>query len=300
VRVVVDGAGASVETRDYYPFGLRMPGRSTTEGTPAKEDYTGHELDAQTQLHYAGARYYLSAYGRWTTTDPILMEQGPNKLLKDGKVQAFSMSAYNYSFNNPINLRDASGKWPTPWDIADFGFVAQSIYAAWSDPSASNIGWAAFDVVAAAAPVVPSSGYFRGGAKLLSEGGEAARALLPRMSSKSRELISELAEQGVKHSPGDILRIGRNSAGKTVFLETGSSKAGLQHILERHGDQFADRGIDASQVGDAVFKAVTEGKVVGRQGRGRPIYEVKIDDEVHRIAVTVADNGFIVGANPAK
>jgi len=112
----------------------------------------------------------MAVLGRWTTTDPILMEQGPNKLLKDGKVQAFSMSAYNYSFNNPINLRDESGKWPTPWDIVDFSFAAQSIYAAWSDPSTSNIGWATFDVVAAAAPGLPSSGYFRGGAKLLTQG----------------------------------------------------------------------------------------------------------------------------------
>lgn len=54
VRAVVDGSGAAVETRDYYPFGLRMPGRSTTEGTPAAEDFTGHERDAQTGWHYAG------------------------------------------------------------------------------------------------------------------------------------------------------------------------------------------------------------------------------------------------------
>jgi len=38
----------------------------------------------------------MAVLGRWTTTDPILMEQGPNKLLKDGKVQAFSMSGERY------------------------------------------------------------------------------------------------------------------------------------------------------------------------------------------------------------
>jgi hypothetical protein len=36
----VDARGDVKETRDYYPFGLRMPGRSTVEGTPAAEDYT--------------------------------------------------------------------------------------------------------------------------------------------------------------------------------------------------------------------------------------------------------------------
>ena len=36
-----------VETRGYYPFGLRMPGRSVTPDTETEEDYTGHELDGE-------------------------------------------------------------------------------------------------------------------------------------------------------------------------------------------------------------------------------------------------------------
>ncbi|WP_353562788.1 RHS repeat-associated core domain-containing protein [Longimonas sp.] len=42
-----------------------MPGRTLAQGPRADEDYTGHELDAETGLHYAGARYYMSAIGRW-------------------------------------------------------------------------------------------------------------------------------------------------------------------------------------------------------------------------------------------
>ena len=60
-----------------------------TPGTETAEDYTGHELDGETGMHYAGARYYMSALGRWNGPDPILREQSPAKLLKDGKVQAF-------------------------------------------------------------------------------------------------------------------------------------------------------------------------------------------------------------------
>ena len=112
-----------------------VPGRSMTPGTETAEDYTGHELDAeansfagQTGMHYAGARYYMSALGRWNGPDPILGEQSPAKLLKDGKVQAFSMSAYTYSFNNPANLRDETGKWPTPDTFLDIGFIAYDVY----------------------------------------------------------------------------------------------------------------------------------------------------------------------------
>ena len=86
-----------MEARDYYPFGLRMPGRSVTAGTPAVEDYTGHELDSETGMHYAGARYYMGALGRWTSTDP-LADDFP------------AWSPYNYAENNPLGLVDPDGQ----------------------------------------------------------------------------------------------------------------------------------------------------------------------------------------------
>ena len=48
------------------------------------------------------------------------------------------------------------------------------------------------------------------------------------------------------------------------------------------------------------MKAVMEGRRVGYQGSdtGRPIYEISINGHTQRIAVTVGDNGYIVGANP--
>jgi hypothetical protein len=55
-RVVVDGAGEVTDATDSYAFGLRMPGRVLVNGTPTQEGYTGHELDAESDLNYAGAR----------------------------------------------------------------------------------------------------------------------------------------------------------------------------------------------------------------------------------------------------
>ena len=90
------------------------------------------------------------------------------------------------------------------------------------------------------------------------------------------------------------------SSGKVVFLETGNSKAGLQHIIEEHGSQLAQMGGAEAQIPGVVMRAVSEGKLVGYQGNGagRPIYELNIDGQTQRIAVTVSDNGFVVGANP--
>ncbi|WP_407311121.1 hemagglutinin repeat-containing protein [Pseudomonas sp. nanlin1] len=56
----------------------------------------------------------------------------------------------------------------------------------------------------------------------------------------------------------------------------------------------------AAEIPGVVMRAVSEGKLVGYQGSGvgRPIYEIKINDQTQRIAVTVGDNGLVVGANP--
>src|SRR5690625_767764 len=71
VRVVVNSSGTVLETRDYYPYGLERPGRSYLSGTKAKENFTGHERDAETGMLYAGARYYMPNIGRWTSVDPL-------------------------------------------------------------------------------------------------------------------------------------------------------------------------------------------------------------------------------------
>ena len=104
--------------------GLRMPDRTLAEASSAKEDYAGHERDAETGLHYAGARYYMSALGRWTSVDPILQEQSARKLLEQD-ARLLAMSPYNYTYDNPVNLLDPDGKTPILGAIigagADYG-----------------------------------------------------------------------------------------------------------------------------------------------------------------------------------
>ena len=97
IRAVLDGGGGVRETRDYYPFGLPMPGRYEKGSPPTQEDYTGHVKDEATGLHYAGARYYSSAFGRWTTTDPLADKN-------------FADSPYAYAVNNPLRYVDPTGR----------------------------------------------------------------------------------------------------------------------------------------------------------------------------------------------
>lgn len=122
----------------------------------------------------------------------------------------------------------------------------------------------------------------------------------PDYETQKRELIRELQEAGIKHTPEKILRIAKQNNGKIVFLEEGNTQAGLQHILEQHSNEFVDLGIPFEQIPDAIITAVTQGKILGYQGRNktRVIYEVSFNDSIYYIAVTVGKNGYIVGANP--
>jgi len=97
VREVVDGNGRVVEVRDFDPWGLELPGRSRVEGVKTREGYTGHELDEETDMNYAGARYYDPAIGRWFVIDPLAAKYPGH-------------SPYNYVLNNPLIFVDPDGR----------------------------------------------------------------------------------------------------------------------------------------------------------------------------------------------
>ncbi|MEH2007825.1 hypothetical protein [Nostoc sp.] len=120
------------------------------------------------------------------------------------------------------------------------------------------------------------------------------------MNQDTAALLAALLDAGVNHSPEKIVRIAKQTDGKIIFLEKGNAEAGLQHILEKHSLEFADKGIEPNQIPDAIITAVTQGKIIGYQGRKktRPIYEVNFNGKTQYISVTVSDNGYIVGANP--
>ncbi|WP_145591896.1 DUF637 domain-containing protein [Yersinia rochesterensis] len=112
-------------------------------------------------------------------------------------------------------------------------------------------------------------------------------------------LLEELATNGVKFTPENVLATARTPSGQIVFLEKGSATAGLRHIVVEHGSQFAKIGVSEVQIPRVVMKAVADGKIVGYQGSGigRPIYETVINGQKYNIAITVGNNGYIVGAN---
>jgi hypothetical protein len=131
----------------------------------------------------------------------------------------------------------------------------------------------------------------------------AATAAKDAAKRESRQaLIDELRRDGVKFDENAIVRIGRDGSGKVIFLETGNARAGLEHILVRHEDDFARRGIPKDKIADFVFDAATSGTKVGQQSAtraGRDVFETTWEGGTQRVAISIGDNGFIVGSNPA-
>lgn len=86
------------------------------QGSPTREDFTGHELDAETGLHYAGARYYMAALGRFMSTDPHAASYP-------------GWSPYHYVANNPVSITDPTGMdWAYYTTEDDDGVVSRHYY----------------------------------------------------------------------------------------------------------------------------------------------------------------------------
>ncbi|AOS65272.1 hypothetical protein [Actinoalloteichus hymeniacidonis] len=121
----------------------------------------------------------------------------------------------------------------------------------------------------------------------------------PDPAIRYAEQIAELRRNGTKVSPERIVFMQRLRTGRIVWLEHGGRWAGLAHILAgTKREEFESCGTAGERVPDLISAALDRGRLVGYIGEDRPVYEVEIDGDTRRVAITVSDNGYIVGAHP--
>ena len=107
VRVVTGEDTAAKERRDYLPFGeeVTVGGRGSVPGYTSqavRQKFTGYEQDSETELGYAGARYFDSKVGRFMS---------PDDFLNDTKTDdPASWNLYVYVRNNPLKYVDPLGE----------------------------------------------------------------------------------------------------------------------------------------------------------------------------------------------
>ena len=101
VTALVEPGGDVVERVVYDPYGKATfydgswENPSSTSAYANDVLYTGHRLDSETGLYYAGARYYHQTLGRWVSRDPGGYADG--------------MSLYEYGMSNPVIGADPLG-----------------------------------------------------------------------------------------------------------------------------------------------------------------------------------------------
>ncbi len=101
-------SGGITQTLDYYPFGdIRVNTGSTDE----KKKFTGYIYDTDTDLNYAGARYYRAKVGRFLSEDTQFLSIGTdNDALKNILIDPQGLNSYSYSRNNPLRYVDPTGE----------------------------------------------------------------------------------------------------------------------------------------------------------------------------------------------
>jgi RHS repeat-associated protein len=93
----LDDRAQIISYEEYTPYGSTsyQAVRSQTE-TPKRYRYAGKERDEESGFYYHGARHYAPWLARWTSADPIGIED--------------LLSLFVYSSNNPVKFIDPDGK----------------------------------------------------------------------------------------------------------------------------------------------------------------------------------------------
>lgn len=92
----VDATGQIISIEEFHPYGTTAWHWRATYLSQKRYRYTGMERDAESGLQYHSARYYMPWLGRWLSTDPLGMVDGP--------------SLWAYVRGNPVGLSDQSGE----------------------------------------------------------------------------------------------------------------------------------------------------------------------------------------------
>jgi len=131
----------------------------------------------------------------------------------------------------------------------------------------------------------PSSGYY-------TKNHPVGKVLIEKLKEQYSEQIT---------TDRDIIGILEDKNGKIIWLESGKHTGrGLKHIVDKHLSQFENIGVSREILPIFILNVVAYGAIIGYQGtdKTRPIFTYTYSEKNYLIAVTISDNGFIVGANP--
>jgi RHS repeat-associated protein len=104
---LIDASGVEVVKYTYDSWGkpISITGSlALTVGAKNPYRYRGYRYDTESGLYYLQSRYYDPSIKRFISADSVIADVG-------GDIRGNNL--YSYCFNNPVNMSDPSGHWPS-------------------------------------------------------------------------------------------------------------------------------------------------------------------------------------------
>lgn len=195
-----DAQGNVIWQESYEPYGDRI--KKQPASTTNSRWYTGHPLDAESGLNYAGARYYDPVIGRFMGVDPAAFTEK----------NIHSFNRYNYGNNNPYKYIDPDGREPLS-DSADPQAELEERIAGGGNfgPDFLDYVLVGFDFAVPAAT----------GAKLFGKVGGAAPVAQ--------------GQRAVERAITDLVNEGRTVVGRNITIETSQGRRVTDIITRGEG-----------------------------------------------------------------
>jgi hypothetical protein len=112
-------------------------------------------------------------------------------------------------------------------------------------------------------------------------------------------LIKQLENSNTKFNKEEMKFITKDESGQTIWLETGSSLAGLKHIIARHEKDFKKAyNVSKEQIPTHIKNVITKGKLIDKTDSGVGYTKVYKYKSKYYLVTGIGYNGFIVSAYP--
>jgi RHS repeat-associated protein len=142
-NVLTNASGTPVQTLDYFPYGGIRVNSSTSTANSARK-YIGQFYDQNSGMDYLNARYHSSDRGQFISEEPIFQSLGDAKQINQlsGQDQQTylrdpqRLNSYAYGRDNPISLKDTTGRQADPISLTIEGTAPVWIpsFTAWAGP----------------------------------------------------------------------------------------------------------------------------------------------------------------------
>ena len=109
IIAILNTSGEVVVTYEYDPWGNILSTSGSMAATLGADNpfrYRGYYYDTESCFYYLNSRYYDAKVCRFVNADEPEIIDGANEHILENNL-------YAYCFNNPVNLTDDSGYWPS-------------------------------------------------------------------------------------------------------------------------------------------------------------------------------------------